>query len=513
MDAHDLLRPAMPAPVLPAHRPWPLHDTAASRGMEAAAAAGLPPHALMARAGRAVARLALALAPRARQVLALAGPGNNGGDALVAAALLHDAGVPVRVVLLADPDRLPPDAGWALAQVRARDRLPILPVLPAALDADLLIDGLLGLGLSRAPAVPVAEAIVAVNAAVENSPRTVLAIDLPSGLDADRGTSFGGAAVRATHTLSLLSLKPGLFTAEGRDHVGRVWFDDLGVAPAATPLSLAGPPHPSLAPHTAHKGRFGDLVVIGGAPGMTGAAALAAHAALAAGAGRVYVGLLDADATLPHTRPELMQRSVDALLPPQALQACTVVAGCGGGDAIAAVLPVLLRHAARLVLDADALNAVAADTPLQDALSARGRAGRPTVLTPHPLEGARLLGIDAAAVQADRLDAARRLSARFGAWVVLKGSGSVLATPDGRLRLHPFGNGRLATAGTGDVLAGWLGGRWSRLVGPGDGTADLGRVADIASAAIACHGLAAEQAPGHGPLLAADLIAAMQRLA
>lgn len=483
----------MPSAILPVARDWPLHDASASRALEAAAAAALPAHTLMARAGRAVARLALALAPQARRICVLAGPGNNGGDALVAARWLHSCGLAVRVHLLAEPARLPADAAWALTSAAG---VPLEPGLPARCDSDLLIDGLLGLGLARAPAGVLAHAIGWLN----NAAAPVLAIDLPSGLDGDHGTRFDGIAVRAQHTLALLSLKPGLFTAQGRAHSGQIWFDDLGVAPTATPTTLAGPPAADPASHDAHKGRFGDLVVIGGAAGMHGAAALAAHAALAAGAGRVHVGLLDA-AGCPALRPELMRRDLSALLVPQALQARTVVAGCGGGQAIAAVLPALLRHAGRLVLDADALNAIAADPALREALGARSRCGAATLLTPHPLEAARLLGRTAAAVQADRLGAARTLARRLGAVVVLKGSGTLVARPDGTLTLHAVGNARLATAGTGDVLAGWMGGLWSR---------HAGAPAQAADEAVYRHGHAADSAAGNGPLLAADLIRAMQ---
>lgn len=505
MATHRPAPDRRPVAVLPASQPWPLHDTTASRALESSATAALPPHALMARAGRSVARLAMALAPHARHVLALAGPGNNGGDALVAAALLHDAGLTVSVVLLAAPDGLPADAAWALSQAQTRAGLVILPSLPSPWQADLVIDGLLGLGLSRAPAGPVADAIAAVN----HARLPVLAIDLPSGLDGDRGTAFDGAAVRASHTLALLSLKPGLFTAEGRDHAGQVWFDDLGVAPSDTPLRLAGPPGAANAPHASHKGRFGDLVIIGGDAGMGGAAVLAAHAGLAAGAGRVYLGSLAPDPAAA-TRPELMHRPLPALLAPPELNARTVVAGCGGGEAVRAVLPPLLHHAGDLVLDADALNAVAAEESLRVALATRSATGRTTLLTPHPLEAARLLGTDTATVQADRLSAARTLSSRFDAVVVLKGSGTVVAEPDGTVTICPFGNARLSTAGTGDVLAGWLGGLWSRMATSIGSTAAL---AKIACDGVARHGLAAEQAPGNGPLLAHDLISAMQRVA
>jgi hydroxyethylthiazole kinase-like uncharacterized protein yjeF len=297
------------------------------------------------------------------------------------------------------------------------------------------------------------------------------------------------------------------------------------VRPAPTATWLAAPPADPPVRHDAHKGRFGDVVVVGGAAGMQGAAALAGHAALAAGAGRVYVGLLDAqaaaDATAPTAlRPELMRRPLAALLAPALLATRTVVAGCGGGEAIAGALPVLLRHAARLVLDADALNAVAGDAMLREALAARGRRGGATVLTPHPLEAARLLGDRAAEVQADRPAAARALAERFGAVVVLKGSGTLVARPGGALALHAVGNARLATAGTGDVLAGWLGGEWSRRGGAGDAAADAavwrhGRAAEAAADGMAdgAGRDATAGAAGGGPLLAADLVGAMQRTA
>ena len=490
-------------PVWPITRGWPLHDTATSRRMEAQAAAALPPHTLMARAGITVARLALAISPRSRRVLVLAGPGNNGGDALVAAGHLCDAGLTVGVVLPGDARPLPPDAAWALVQAQARTGLQWLPSWTSDWTADLVIDGLLGLGLSRSPDRGIAEAIHSVN----RSGVPVLAIDLPSGLDGDRGTTFGGVAVRASHTVALLSLKPGLFTAEGRDHCGRIWFDPLGVEPSPSPLRLAGPPVHAELPHAAHKGRFGDVVVIGGARGMGGAVTLAAHAALAAGAGRVYVTLLSSAHLQGATRPELMQRDVNEVLVPESLRQRTVVAGCGGGDAVRACLPVLLQHAKALVLDADALNALAGETALQAALTARSRAGRWTVITPHPLEAARLLNTSVQAVQSDRLAAARCLAERFGAVVVLKGSGSLVATPCGGVTVHAFGNARLATAGTGDVLAGTIGALWSRHAGEVN---DLDSLAEAVSMAVAHHGLAAERAPGGGPLLAADLITAMQ---
>ena len=504
-------RPPLPLPrrVSAGADACPLHDAEHTRRLEAAALAAAEPHALMARAGHATARLALALVPHARRIVVLAGPGNNGGDGLIAALHLRRAGVAVQVVHRADRQRLPADAADAWRQAEAAG-LPIGTDLRALAGADLLIDGLLGLGARRAPDAPIAQAIEAANAC--GAP--VLAIDLPSGLSADHGRLLGAQALQARWTLSLLTLKPGLFTAEGRDHAGEVWFDDLGVAgddPVAWLGAWGHPPAPGLQPrrHAQHKGSFGDVFVVGGAPGMGGAAGLAARAALTAGAGRVYLSPLDDGNGLPPW-PELMQRPRAWQAEPPALQRATVVCGCGGGAAVAAVLPPLLDHAGRLVLDADALNAIAHDAGLQARLAARGAAGAITVLTPHPLEAARLLGCGTGQVQADRLGRARQLAETTGAIVLLKGSGSVIAAP-GRLPwINASGNARLATPGSGDVLAGWIGGLWA-----GQPQDDAGAAWFATRAAAWLHGHAADRAqairPGaaHLPLRAGDLIDAM----
>jgi hydroxyethylthiazole kinase-like uncharacterized protein yjeF len=490
-----------PVFVAPDRGPWPLHDAAASRAAEAAALAGAAPHALMQQAGLAVARLALATAPHARTITVWAGPGNNGGDGLVAARHLHGAGKAVRVLLLGDERRLPADAAQALSVARDAG-----VAITAALDdiagmpADLAVDALLGLGTRRAPEGHIAAAIGRLN----GGPAPVLAVDLPSGLHPDTGQPLGGMAVCAAATLSLLTLKPGLFTAAGRDHAGTVWLDTLGAVAGGTTATLAGPPAWPGRAHAAHKGSFGDVAVVGGAPGMTGAAWLAARAALAAGAGRVHASLLDVQAPLlDAARPELMGRSRWWLSPPDVLAATTVVCGCGGGSLVREALPPLLSHAGRLVLDADALNAIAADSLLQSLLRARAGRGRPTVLTPHPLEAARLLAVKTADVQGDRVAAATRLAVRFGAVVVLKGSGTVIAAPGALPAINPTGNALLATAGTGDVLAGWTAGLW----------AQHGQAFEAAVAAAWQHGHAADTAAAAGqrtPLRAADLIEAMR---
>lgn len=490
----------MPMPIDLPDATLPLHDRAATRALEAAAAQGLPPHSLMARAGFAVARLALAIAPHARTMWVAAGAGNNGGDGLEAAAHLQAAGRRVIVTLLGDEQHLPADAQQSLHRARAAGVC--FADAPAA--ADLVIDALLGIGGGLRPlSAPIGALVEYINA--QTTP--VLAVDLPSGLNGDTGTVHD-RAVRATHTVSLLTVKPGLYTAQGRDRSGMLWFDNLQCSHStatATALLLGQDvcaPWRLPRPHASHKGRFGDSLVVGGAAGMVGAAVLAARAALAAGAGRVWVHGLDPHApTLDLGAPALMWRRA---LDHGQLAHATVVAGCGGGESIAAVLPTLLSRAARLVLDADALNAVATDASLRALLRAR-RA--PTVITPHPLEAARLLEhADASQVQSDRLRAATELAAQLRCTVVLKGSGSVIATPGQAPGINPSGNARLATAGTGDVLAGWLGGRWSARA---DASAD-----SVARCAVYEHGLAAQAAPlrPSAPLVASDLITALAEL-
>lgn len=447
---------------------WPLQDTATSRTLEAALAATLAPHTLMQRAGAAVARLALAVKPHAQHVWAAAGPGNNGGDALEAAFRLQQAGRSVSVSLLGDASRLPADAAASLQRARAAGvSITPVPAPPRELtSSDLVLDGLLGLGLSRPPAGEVAAAILTLNAGAA----PVLAIDLPSGLGADTGQPVDATCcVRARWTLSLLTLKPGLFTGSGRDHAGEVWLDDLGaprddssVACARLSTACAVEPLRPSRQHVHHKGSYGDLWVVGGAPSMTGAALLAARAALHAGAGRVYVHLLHDHGitSCDPMHPELMFRR--HVPDNDTLAAATVVCGCGGGEAVGTELPALLLRSHKLLLDADALNAVATDTQLGQRLAARAAHAQQTVLTPHPLEAARLLGCTTAQVQADRLLAARQLAERYRAVVVLKGSGSVIAAPGQAPAVNASGNAALASPGTGDVLAGWIGGLWSQ---------------------------------------------------
>jgi hydroxyethylthiazole kinase-like uncharacterized protein yjeF len=501
--------------------PWPLHGIAASRRIEAATTATLPPMALMQRAGLATARLARAIAPLVESVDIWCGPGNNGGDGYIAARHLHQWGSKVHVFELGDIERLPADAAQARREALAAGVAPAHPQTgpePATGNGrpGLVIDALLGLGASRAPA----DAIAAAIDAMQRRDGPVLAVDLPSALHAERGMPLD-IAVKADVTLALLTLKPGLFTALGRDHAGEVWFDPLGVDPMAVVGGIepdawlaAAPPRGRLA-HAAHKGSRGDVLVIGGAPGMTGAAWLAARAALAAGAGRVYLSTLAAAAdAIPFdpSRPELMKRErawTDRAL----LGRSVVVCGCGGGVVVREVLPEVLMHARQLVLDADGLNALAAEPALATLLAGRRARAQDTIVTPHPLEAARLSRCAAAEVQADRLQAAARLAQALGACVVLKGSGTVIASPGRAPRINPTGNAALASAGSGDVLAGWIGGAWAQT---GARLPALAGPPEVAEAAVWLHGHAADverAQPNAAPLLAADLVGVMQRLA
>lgn len=450
----------------------PLFSVATTRDIEQQAAAALPAHTLMQRAGLATAKLTLALAPHAQRIWIACGPGNNGGDGFEAAMHLHQWGKNVVLTwtgLSPNKTALPPDAQLSYERAAAAG-VPMADQPPV--DFDFCIDALLGIGAAPDPQRAGSQKILTWLALMQSSGKPCLCVDVPTGLDADTGNA-GHILPSSTapesgerFTLSLLTLKPGLFTAQGRDCAGEVWFDDLGIS-AAQPAEawLLGADRTlahsrSLAAHSSHKGSFGDVAVIGGQSSssshMAGAALLAARAALAGGAGRVFVALLgegQTTLTVDPFQPELMFRSLEAL----DLKTQVVVCGCGGGDAVRALLPKVLSGTPRLVLDADALNAIAGDSPLQTLLKARQGRGYQTVLTPHPLEAARLAGVTTADVQANRLKAATQLAETFGAVVLLKGSGSVIALPGKTSCINPTGNALLATAGTGDVLAGMVG--------------------------------------------------------
>lgn len=437
-----------------------LYNVASIRAIEQAANAALGAGTLMQRAGQAAAHFALELvgARRDHPVLLLAGPGNNGGDALETAANLREAGIEA-IVLHVPGATASEETAHALGRARGAG-VRFIDQLPDGLAPALVVDGLFGIGLARQLEGRFAE--MAQWMGSFGCP--VLALDVPSGLDADTGAVVGmGAerlAVRATHTITFIGNKPGLYTCDGRDHAGEVRVDDLGIDRALfEPPSarLNGPElfAPELAasrrPHNSHKGSFGDVAIVGGAHGMAGAAVLAARGALFAGAGRVFVAALDPGLGHDPAQPELMFRDAAGF----DFARRTVVAGPGMGDSPAAarLLAKAIDSDGALVLDADALNRLAPDADLQGRLAQRHA---PAVFTPHPLEAARLLGVTASVVQADRIEAAREIAARFNVAVVLKGSGTVIAQHDA-VTINTTGNPGLATGGTGDVLAGVCG--------------------------------------------------------
>lgn len=419
----------------------------------------------MQRAGQAAANAALDMLPfstnRAR-VLVLAGPGNNGGDALEVAAHLAFAGAQVVVLHFGCEEpggHCSPEREAALQRARgSKARFQHLaPSSLAEQEWNLVIDGLFGIGLSRAIDGDMRALVEAVNAL----PCSRFALDIPSGLDADTGAIVGpdGVAVHATHTITYIADKPGLYTCSGRDYAGDVQLARLDIDAALYPSTHCHlndvkffARHLSKRRHNTHKGSYGNVAVIGGAPGMAGAVTLAARAALMSGAGRVYACHLDTPPAYDSTQPELMLRRAQEF----ELDGAVIVAGPGLGAANASRLALghAVRCAAPLLLDADALNLLAQDCALQATVAERAA---PTVITPHPLEAARLLGVSGGAVQVDRPGAARELAARLRAIVVLKGSGTVLAKPDGHIVINSTGNPALATAGTGDVLAGLCG--------------------------------------------------------
>lgn len=504
-------------PGRPGPASWPLHGAQASRNLEGRLLLQPRPGeaSWMQRAGASVARLVRALQPHGRLATVCAGPGHNGGDALWAGVFLARAGWSVNVVAAFDPARLPPACTEAWQAASAAGLKPQEDQSGAASNT-VLIDGLLGLGARRSPQGPLVAAIQALNRQRAAGGWT-LSIDLPSGLHPDSGQLLGEAAVQADATLQLLTLKPGPFTGAGRAYSGEIWFDPLDAEAwsGALPNAQLVRDTPGQAPAMdSHKGQQGDVRVLGGAPGMTGAALLAAQAALAAGAGRVLVHHLDPTIQRDAAGAWALMSAVGSHAD-TAWAAATVVAGCGGGERIADELAPVLAHAPRLVLDADGLNAVARSTSLQAALADRASRGHATVLTPHPKEAARLLNCETAAVQQDRLGAAQRLAERYHCTVVLKGSGSVVASPGALPCVLATGNGALATAGTGDVLAGWTAGLWASHGTRAPQPSASARAPDLqalVAQAAASHGAAADAwlADGHrGPLTADRLLNAL----
>ena len=413
---------------------------------------------LMQRAGAAAAAWAAELAGGSgHPVLVLAGPGNNGGDAFEAARLLREGFFAVCVVFAGDPSRLPPDAAAAYERFSAAGGT-TSESIPVG-RWSLIIDGLFGIGIGRAPAGQYAAWIAGANEIAARDACPLLALDCPSGLDADTGRAFD-PCIRASHTITFIGAKPGLLTAEGPDHCGEIRIAGLGLSPVPTYPEDGGQVGPSdfadfVWPRrlNTHKGSFGSAGILGGAHSMVGAALLTGRAALKLGAGRVYVGLLEPrPPACDLLQPELMLRAPQALLQAD-LSALACGPGLGASLEASELLDKAIASPLPLILDADALNLVASEGNLQVALASRSEAA---LLTPHPAEAARLLDCGTGEVQADRIAAALEIAARYHCHVALKGCGTVIAAVDGRWWINSTGNPGMATAGMGDVLSGLI---------------------------------------------------------
>ena len=478
----------------------PVCRTEDVRRIEALALAQPQPPQLMERAGLAAAELARDLAGGSgKPIVVFAGPGNNGGDAFVLARHLKSWWFDVSVHFTGDAQTLSHDAAAAFGAWRdAGGR--ITTDIPPLQRCGLVVDGLFGIGLQRELTGRYAGLVSAINEA--HAP--ILALDVPSGIESDSGRVLG-CAVRATHTITFIALKPGLLTLDGPDHTGALHLASLDLdAGALVPPSGSaigsGVLRRSLGrrPLNSHKGSFGSVAVIGGAAGMVGAALLAGRAALKLGGGRIYVGLLD-ERALPvdPVQPELMVRSAESALELDTVTVLAVGPGLGVSAQSTALVAKALASSVPVVLDADALNLLATQESLIAALSRRQAA---TLLTPHPAEAARLLGVSTADVQRDRVEAALRLAAIHHAGVVLKGGGSVCAWPDGKWAINTSGNPGMSSAGMGDVLTGICAALLAQGAAPEAALA----------AGVYLHGAAADAAvaAGRGPagLIASEII-------
>jgi len=485
---------------------------------------GTPGHVLMERAGAgAAAALRRRLGRPRGPVVVVCGRGNNGGDGFVIARHLRRAGVTAEVWLAAAPDAVQGDAARMLASWRRGTGGIHALTLPAHVDAlarrlpraSMVVDALLGTGLNA----PVSGHLASVIDAINVAGRPTFAVDVPSGLSADTGHPLG-AAVRATATATFGFAKIGQCVYPGVDYVGTLDVVDIGIP--ADAVAAVGPKTTLLEatevgawlprrPRAGHKGTFGHVLVIAGSRGKSGAALLAAE-----GAGRAGAGLttLAGPAALQSTLEGHVREAMTAALPDDPagtmalgdggalteLLAGRAAVTCGPGLGVSAGTRALVAALVRqctvpLVLDADALNVVAG-TPVL----AERRA--PTILTPHPGEMARLAGVDTGAVQADRVGVVRRVARDLGAIVVLKGARTVIAAPDGRTAIAPVGNPGLGSGGTGDVLAGVVGGLLAQGLAP----------FEAAAFGVYAHGAAADAVAaerGEVGLLARDVLAAL----
>jgi NAD(P)H-hydrate epimerase len=458
--------------------------------------AGIASYTLMTRAGAGALRALRSCWPASERILVLCGPGNNGGDGYVLARAALEQRMIVRVVALGDPAKLRGDAQRAWQDFRAAGGETLSWRDDLIADTDVIVDALFGVGLTR----PIEGALADCIRSVNSSTAHVLALDIPSGLAADSGHILG-VAVRAERTITFLGLKLGFYLDEGPNCTGIVMCDSLDVpdaafdAIAATACRIDEDTLAATLPRrrrTAHKGQQGHVLLIGGGAGMAGAARLAGEAALRVGSGLVTIATVPENtAAITAGRPELMCRAVTRAeeLAPLIERADVVAIGPGlGQDDWSRAMEAGVRDCAKpMVVDADALNLLA-QSP---------RKNLNWILTPHPGEAGRLIGSNAGAVQADRLEAAKTIVARYGGVVVLKGAGTLVVDGVAVPHICDRGNPGMASPGMGDVLTGVIAGV-------------LAQAADLASAArtgVLVHAMAGDMAANRGErgLIASDL--------
>ncbi|MBS0366094.1 MAG: NAD(P)H-hydrate dehydratase [Proteobacteria bacterium] len=481
--------------------PVELYSTAQVRAADARAiAAGTPGYTLMKRAGEAALRCLRSRWPMAHRVVIACGPGNNGGDGYVLARFAQAAGLTVSALACGETAFLRGDARRAFEDWRASGGEPRPFAAELLREGEVLVDALLGTGLAG----PVRPEMVAVIAALNAAGRPLFALDIPSGLDGDSG-QVHGVAVRAEATVTFVGLKSGLYLGQGPEHCGTVFFDDLELS---MPAAQSGPPpftriveseiQAALPrrPREANKGDFGRVLVVGGGAGMPGAARLAGEAALRVGAGRVTVAVAPQNVmAIAAGRPELMcvplESAAQLEAPISRADVIAVGPGLGTGDWARKVLQAVLDCGRPLVVDADALNLLAAPSRTQ------------WILTPHPGEAARLLGQTADAVQADRPAALAALLVRCGGTVVLKGAGTLVGSLGRPVGVCERGNPGMASAGMGDVLTGTIAGILAQCGDPWL----------AARAGVLVHALAGDAAAraGERGILALDLMGELRR--
>lgn len=440
--------------------PVAMYSTAQVRALDAhAIESGVAGYTLMKRAGEAALRFLRTRWPMAHRIVIVCGSGNNGGDGYVLARFAQATGLTVTVLAAGAPEKLQGDARQAYADFRSSGGV-VQPFDAEQLAAgEVIVDALLGIGLKgdvRADLSPVIRAI-------NQSGRPVFALDVPSGLDGDAGTVLGEEAIRAEATVTFVGLKTGLFVGDGPEFTGTIFCDDLEISPA--PSAQPAPRltriveseiHEALPrrPRSSNKGDFGRVLIIGSGPGMPGAARLAGEACLRVGAGLTTVAVAPENvAPISAGRPELIciALSGDGMLAEAAGRADVIAVGPGLGRSAWArgALAVALESGKPLVVDADALNLLA-----EERIGAR----EDWILTPHPGEAGRLLGVSAQDIQHDRLAALDRLLERFHGTIVLKGAGTLVGARGRTPGVCERGNPGMATAGTGDVLTGAIAG-------------------------------------------------------